>query len=83
MFPGRKLTSFVQKNKLSGFELDASADADLKNDAFTLVMYCIHVALTSSLWLIILTPRKLIRVTLGMLQISEVHTGKHSNLRDR
>lgn len=79
-FPGRKLLS--SENKLSVFELDASADSVLKNDAFTPLMYCTRVMLTSSLQLTILTPRKVIRVTLDMLQISEVHTGKCSNLHD-
>lgn len=45
-FQGENLSS---ENKLSGFELDASADSVFKNDGFTPVMCCIHVMLTSSL----------------------------------
>lgn len=49
-FQGENLPALSSKNsKLSGFELDASADAVFKNDAFTPVMYCVHLILTSSL----------------------------------
>ena len=49
-FQGENLPALSSKNnKLSGFELNVSADAVFKNDAFTPIMYCVHVILTSSL----------------------------------
>lgn len=62
--------------------LDASADKIFENDALIPVMYCKHVILTCSLQLIVLPPRRLIRVALGVLHILEVCTGTCSNLHE-
>lgn len=46
-FQGENLPALSSKTKLSAFELDASAGAGFRNDAFTPATCCVCVVLTS------------------------------------